>query len=186
MINQSQFCLLANSEKFREWLKESAPELHAELLEHLKKGFGCKANKEKMKQLFDRLRVDEEKFDALQKWIKTTYPALLEINNPQQVLRISGKAKDLHGIFPDYSPTLHTLPRRIIISLDDAIRNKMDLNNLVAAFCARQGYCDYLVTADRAYVEYLTPDLMRLVDDIPAENWCIPTFRMKQLASEPT
>ena len=183
MIDQNQFCTLANSEKFRDWLKEASPELHGDLLEHLKKGFGCKANREKMKQIFDRIRVDEEKHASLESWIKDVFPALLDTPD-SRVLKISGTAKDNHGVFPDYNPSLRTIPRRVIISVQDAMRNRMDLVNFVAAFCVRQAYCDYILSGDCAYVEYLPPNLEKVLDQIPDKNWCIPAFRMKQLASK--
>ena len=183
MINQDQFCTLANSEKFRDWLKDASTELHDDLLAHLKKGFGCKANREKMKQIFDRIRVDEEKYRALESWIKEVFPGLLDID-PNKVLRISGTAEDVHGVLPDYNPSLRTIPRRVIISIHDAMRNRMDLVNFIAAFCVRQAYCDYMLTSDRAYVEYLPPSLEKVVDQIPSKNWCIPAFRMKQLAGK--
>jgi len=184
MINQNQFCALASSEKFRDWLKKIDRPLFDDLLEHLKKGFGCKANREKMKQIFDRLRVDTEKYDLLVDWLKKTYPSTLDGSDPTKLLRISGKTDDIHGIFPDYSPTLRTMPRRLIISLHDAVKNKMDLTSLVAAFCLRQAYCDYVVTGDRAYVEYVPQDLAYLVEKIPDKSWSIPAFRMKQLANQ--
>jgi len=184
MINQNQFCSLAGSEKFRDWLKEASPELHEDLLEHLKKGFGCKANREKMKQIFDRIRVDGDKYEALELWIKDIYPGLFDMPDPNKVLRIGGSAKDVHDIFPDYDPALRTIPRRVIITVQDAMRNRMDLVNFVAAFCVRQAYCDYILTGDRAYVEYLPPSLEKVIEQIPNKNWCIPAFRMKQLAGE--
>lgn len=183
MINQSQFCALASSEKFRDWLKDEVPELQEELVEYLKKGFGCKANREKMKQIFDRIRVDEKKYASLETWMKKVYPGLLDDQDPNRVLRISGTAKDQHGIFPDYSPTLRTLPRRVIISLQDALRNRMDLVSFVAMFCMRQAYCDYVLTGDRAYVEYMPPNLEHIVEKIPDKNWRIPAFRVKQLVN---
>lgn len=184
MINQNQFCALASSEKFRDWLADEAPDLHEELVDYLKKGFGCKANREKMKQIFDRIRVNDQKYTSLETWLQEVYPGLLSDKDPNRVLRISGKAEDAHDIFPDYSPTLRTLPRRLIISIQDAIRNRMDLTSFVAAFCLRQAYCDYILTSDRAYVEYLPPDLEKLIEKIPDENWRIPVFRMQQLADQ--
>ena len=184
MINQDQFCALASSEKFRDWLKDEIPDLHEDLIEYLKKGFGCKANREKMKQIFDRIRVEEDKYASLGIWMKEVYPSLLDNQDPNRVLRISGTADDIHGIFPDYSPTLRTLPRRVIISLQDALKNRMDLVSFVAAFCTRQAYCDYILTGDRAYVEYLPPDLEKIIEQIPDRNWRIPTFRMQQLANQ--
>jgi hypothetical protein len=184
MINQDQFCALANSDKFRNWLKEASPELHEDLVEYLKKGFGCKANREKMKQIFDRIRVDEEKYASLELWIKEIYPSLLNTPDPNRVLRISGSTDDIHGVFPDYDPSLQTVPRRVIISLQDAMRSRMDLVGFVASFCIRQAYCDYIVTSDRAYVEYLPPSLEKLIDKVPDKNWRIPAFRVKQLAND--
>jgi len=183
MINQSQFCSLASSEKFREWLKNTSSDLYDNLVDHLKKGFGCKANREKMKQIFDRLRVDGDKYESLEKWIKETYPSLLEMSDPNKILRISGTSSDIHGVFPDYNPALRTIPRRVVISVHDAISNRMDLVGFVAAFCVRQSYCDYIITSDRAYVEYLPPNLEKIIDKIPDRNWCIPAFRMKQLVN---
>jgi len=183
MIDQRQFCALSSSAKFRDWLAETDRGLFDDLIDHLKKGFGCKANKEKMKQIFDRIRADADKLVSLNTWIENVYPGALR-SDPNRTLHISGSAGDLHGIFPDYSPTLHTLPRRVIISLRDAIRNRMDLMGFVAEFCARQAYCDYIVTSDRAYVEYLPPKLSDMVDKIPDKNWRIPSFRMKQLAGQ--
>jgi hypothetical protein len=180
MIDQDQFCSLAASDKFRLWLKNTDPDLHAGLIEHLRKGLGCKSNKEKMKSIFDKIKRDDEKLVELNEWIKDVYPSLL-VYDPKKPLRLRANNEDIHGVFPDYDPTLPTIPRRVIITVHDAVRNEMDLRGLIGAFCTKQAYCDYFTTGDRAYIEYLPKELAGYVNKIPDANLMLPRFRRQLL-----
>ena len=183
MIDQEQFCTLASSDKFRLWLKDIDPDAHVDLVEHLRKGLGCKSNKEKMKAIFDKFRHDEEKLAKLNEWVKDVYPSLI-IHDPKKPLRLRANNSDKHGVFPDYDPTLPTIPRRLIITIQDAAKNGMDLRGLISAFCVKQVYCDHIITDDRAYVEYLPRELSGHVNKIPDSNLMLPRFRRQLLGRQ--
>lgn len=164
-VNTSQFCSLATAPKFLSWLKGTSADAHADLLDHLRKHSSCRANTQKMLTVLDsitRLSDGEQKLTA---FLRQHFPhvltsdALLKYDNNQD-----------NGIFDHYDPDLLTIPRRIIMDGDN-------LKERIEAFAKDKAMVDYVIIEGRAYIEYLTQDLISIAASIPADNWHVRRWR---------
>lgn len=159
-IDKSQFCALSSSPRFLSWLKSTDGALYNDLDAHLKKALGCGANRDKMEAIYDKLIAggySKKLFDFIYK----NYPSLI----------IDDYNK--HRVFQHYDPSLLTYPRRYIIINS----NRLVLDRMVTDFCARHGYSEFVVIEDRAYIEYIDHNSLKIKDRIPDRNWQVRQFK---------
>ena len=161
-INPKEFCYLSQSEVFLDWLYSISPPLHSGLVEHLRKALGCGSNKQAMLNLLKQITQNSIWVASLGNFLRDNFPAII-IEDDVQVI-------NKHGVFDYYDPTLSTYPRRF------SIVDEGNLKEAVLNFCAKQGYCDYAIVDDRAYIEYLPPDLMGIKGSIPMQNWQVKRY----------
>ena len=165
-INPKEFCYLSQSEVFLDWLYSISPPLHAGLVDHLKKGLGCGSNKQAMLNLLKTITENSIWVSSISNFLRDNFPAIIVEDD----IKIINK----HGVFDYYDPMLATYPRRMII-LDES----GNLKEAVLSFCAKHGYCDYVIVEDRAYIEYLPQELLSIKNDIPSQNWQVKIYKAK-------
>lgn len=76
-INQAQFCTLATSPKFLEWLKQFTPGFYEGLVHHLRQSKGCGANTQKMLKILTKIMRKPEGPEQLKGFLKKHYPQIL-------------------------------------------------------------------------------------------------------------
>ncbi len=178
-IDQNQFCYLSNSDLFLRWLYSTDIKLYTELIEHLRRGLGCGANREKMIDIYASLtKAGHDK--NLEQFLKKNYPNMIvgdQVNDKPIVVGNTNNfaALNKHKVFSHYDPTLATYPRRLIITQLDA--GQMSLGRIVLSFCSQQDYCEHVVVDDRAYIEYLPHGYGNLKNKIPDKNWQVRAYK---------
>jgi hypothetical protein len=168
-INSNEFCHLAKSEVFLVWLRNIASDLHTDLVNHLKVGKGCAANKAKMLDTL-RVLVDRKLEAVLEQFLQQKFPAILIDNNSGVVA--PRKVENKHRVFSYYDPSLITFPRRIIMVGNNIHKRLQD-------FCAKQFYCEHVIIEDYAYIEYVSNEKAEYKSSIPEKNWQIRMFKKR-------
>jgi hypothetical protein len=172
-INSNEFCYLAKSELFLTWLKNLDRDLHDNLIEFLKQAKGCSANKAKMFEVLKAITTNRKWVIALESFLMKNFPAIIidDMKSFEQK-RVSKEIENKHKVFTYYDPVLVTFPRRIIFSGGDLQKSVQD-------FCIKQFYSEWIIIDDRAYIEYLQPDVATYKPNIPEKNWQIRAYKKK-------
>lgn len=171
-IKTNEFCHLSSVPAFQSWLYAMDAGLHKSLKDHLREGKGCASNRAKMISILNELLKTPDSSKKLQTFLLTQFPHMIEhkpVQDPPQV-------KNKHKVFEHYDPNLNTIPRRKIITRIEAAEAGTDLDTFVVDFCSRQSMFKKVIVDDRAYIEYLPPELDYLRDDIPEKNWQVPRY----------
>lgn len=168
-IDPDEFCYLAKSETFLVWLRGTDANLYADLVNFLKSGQGCTANKKKMLAVLNILIQNRASAMALEQFIRQNFPAM--IIGPRTAI---SKGTNKHQVFSYYDPALTTFPRRMILV-------GADLPKKIRDFCSKQFYYEYVIVEDYAYIEYIPPEAVSLKSSIPDKNWQIRSFKNRSI-----
>ena len=195
-INTGAFCGISKSQDWQNWLLQIAPDLHQDLLVTLKAKKGCRANSNKMQDIYLTL-YERDKGDAFEDFIRRRFPYLIKkdhrkINLPkkdilkhQKVAQIARKKQtrstpldyselNKHKVFPDYKPHILTFPQKLILVDDPAI-----LYQRVQQFIKDKLAVDYLIIDDRGYIEYFLPKYAAIINKYPKEKRDIYQYRLR-------
>lgn len=163
-VKVSQFCGLATSAKWQEWLYGYNQNLHARFVAELRGSRGCGANSALMMRLLETIEQLGDS-DKLFSFLQTQFPyVLIQQQTPAQE----------HGIFNNFKPGLLTFPRRHIIT-----GKKRILELKVQEFLRDKGEHDYVIIDDTCYIEFLPRTEEYLKTKIPAENWLTRRYKSK-------
>jgi hypothetical protein len=168
-LNTQQFCYLSSAPAWLAWLHDYSADLYRDLIEHLRRKTGCRANQAKMLEMLNQIMAQPDGIVQLETFLRKSFPHVLIPDEHQQA---RPKAK-IDPVFPDYKPGLLTLPRRKILERHDV----PNLEEAVTNFLADKRNSDYVIVGDRAYIEYLPAALASLHDKIPANNWLVRTYK---------
>jgi len=174
-IRTQAFCGIARSKDWQQWLKVVASDLHTELIEALKINKGCRANNERMQNIYLNLykRGLEHDFET---FMRRRFPWLVKNNNPVDTKKIEKNRKPIvahkkimaphnhqdhaklnkHGVFASYKPHLLTFPQKLIITGDKLFER-------VQEFCKDKLAIDYIIIDDHAYIEYFNAQYASVV-----------------------
>src|SRR5208283_890312 len=119
IIKFDQLCSLATSHVWQQWLYAYDQGLYNELVDHLRGSKGCGHNREKMKQLVDRIVMRVGGQAALISFLQTNFPVILEEEStdgklPNMVLNGSVRPFEWDGV-------QLTFPRRAILENNNPI-----------------------------------------------------------------
>jgi len=184
-IKTSSFCGLSRSKDWQAWLGAEAPDLLADLTKTLKSGQGCRANSDKMMEIYFDLQK-RNKQDALDAFLKRRFPWLIKGEAPKSppprttppvLPKTNSKdwnALNKHGVFKTYRPDILSFPRKLII-----IDHHEKLYNRVHRFIINKLAVDYFIIDNYAYIEYFEPKDAGIVDKIPKNQRDIYKYRQK-------
>lgn len=196
-IKTSAFCGLSRSEDFQKWLEATAPDLYNDLLTVVNSARGCRANSNKMMDIY--FELNKRKMEGpLITFLKRRFPWVIKENSTpkQQVEKhkeliqrdIQTKqliaAKDWeklnkHAVFTTYRPDILSFPQKFII-IDDP----NNLYDRVQKFIQNKLAVDYLILEDHAYIEYFDMKYAAVIDKIPRESRDIYKYRWKMQHDE--
>ena len=193
-IKSSSFCGLSRSKDWQTWLEDVAPDLYKDLLKVIDSSKGCRANSNKMMDIYFALhkRGLEPQLETFLKrrfpWIIKTPQEptakqlkdnvrtvkLVETQNPRK--RPNWDVLNKHKVFLSYRPDILSFPQKHII-----IANPQVIYDQVQAFVANKLAVDYLIIENHAYIEYFDTKYAVVVDRIPRESRDIYKYRAKML-----
>jgi len=187
-VNTSQFCAMARSEDWQEWLRSTDLELFQLLDDTLKKRKGCKTTKEAMMKIYKQV-YQKGHGEAFETFIGRRYPwmasggtkrqekAPSEARRPKTIADLA--PKNTHLVFKSYRPNLLTFPQKCII-----VDNPSVLQHRVQEFLEDKVGADYIIIDDHAYVEYFHHKYSDVVGKVTAESRDIHCYRMKLAQGE--
>jgi hypothetical protein len=194
-IKTSAFCGLSRSEDFQKWLEVTAPDLHEDLLTVVHTARGCRANSNKMMDIYFELN-NRGKEPYLITFLKRRFPWVIkedrgllkkeqikEVKINQQIQRAQitkdWASVNKHAVFQSYRPDILAFPQKFII-IDDPNA----LYDRVQKFVQNKLAVDYIIIEDHAYIEYFDMKYAAVVDKIPRENRDIYKYRWKMQHSD--
>lgn len=188
-IKTSAFCGLSRSEDWQNWLKITAPDLHQDLLGVVTAAKGCRANTNKMMDIYFELNKRGLE-PQLVVFLKRRFPWIVKEIEPELPTKIikqtfTSKVKtevkstdwnvlNKHKVFQSYRPDILSFPQKLII-----IDNQTSLYDRVQAFTKNRLAIDYIIIEDRAYIEYFDAKYVAVIDKIPRASRDIYKYRLK-------
>ena len=197
-IKTSSFCAISRSQDWNVWLRETAADLHNELQATLNSHKGCKANSEKMVDIYNALYqrglgVKFEEFiqrrfpyiiegqTRVSTLPKTPQPAVTSIPAVQSVSKpivaympADYTAMNKHKVFRAFRPDVLSFPQKHII-----VGDPQQLMGLVQEFVKDKVGIDYIIVEDRAYIEYFDNRHADVVSKIPRHSREIYAYRQR-------
>lgn len=155
-INRHYFCRLANSPEWRAWLQNNHSTIFKSFASSMGHGRSCAESQLIMVSILDKISENPDAENQLVAYLKEHFPAA--IDNDYLC------TPDPNNIFPNYNPSLLTLPMRRIVDGD------------ATEFINQQAYCETYTYNGLTYIEYIPKHLMQLKDTIPLSNWLIRQF----------
>lgn len=184
-IKTSAFCGLSRSKDWQTWLNSEAPDLHDNLQETIRKGTGCRANSNKMMEIyFELLKRNKQK--NLETFLQRRFPWMIKTPTKQRPSKRTAppvisqtnsrdwESLNKHKVFASYRPDILSFPRKLII-----VDNHKKLYNRVQRFIINKLAADYLIIENYAYIEYFEPKDAGIIDKIPRERRDIYKYRQK-------
>lgn len=195
-IKFSSFCSLSRNPDWQNWLKETAEDLHHDLIQTVRSGKGCRANSKKMYDIYHAL-YSKNKGSEFESFMQRRFPYMvLESETPKVLAKKKPDPKlakhrmhevvnnqaarkhyaDLnkHGVFKTYRPDLMVFPQKMIL-----VDKPENLYNRVHRFIKDKLAADYVIIEDRAYIEYFEARFASVVDKVPREKRDIYLYRQK-------
>lgn len=187
-LNTTAFCSISRSQDWQEWLSVQAPDLHKELLETVKAGKGCRANSNKMMDIYFEL-LQRGMQSKLEEFIKRRFPYVIEqdipitpVHTPPVVSKPKPLAVDKlnydemnkHKVFNPYRPHLLTFPQKLII-IDEP--NK--IQGRVREFIRDKLAVDYIIIENYAYIEYFESRYASVIDKVPMHKRELNIYRRR-------
>ena len=186
-LRVTQYCALANENKFQAWLHSTCPDLHADLLRQLDTGSSCKSNRHKMVEIQTRLQ-SRGLMSALVNYLLKEYPFVIETlrepgelrprkisNTKKQVSKDDGKP-----VFAYYNAKLLTFPHKVVLQNSNVEALRRDVLN----FCKGNIDTDYVIIGGKAYIEYFKPQYRNEAKQIKEESREIFIYRRKHGISQ--
>lgn len=192
-IKTSAFCGLSRSTDWQKWLKETSPDLYQDLMKTVNTARGCRANSNKMMDIYFKLNqrgLEPELLTFLRRrfpWIikEDTSPKQKEIKKQTKASSVSHNIRNLksskdwgrlnkHKVFSFYRPDILSFPQKFII-----VDQPASLYDRVQRFVADKLAVDYIIIGDRAYIEYFEPKYAAVIDKIPQKSRDIYKYRLK-------
>jgi hypothetical protein len=188
-IKTNAFCGLSRSEDFQKWLEAISKDLHKDLLTVVHAAKGCRANSNKMMDIYFELNqrgMEPQLITFLKRrfpWIlKEGYtpepkiePKVVERQQVQQLSSVKNWAGlNKHNVFKKYRPDILSFPQKKII-----IDSPSVLYDRVQKFIQNRLAIDYLIIEDHAYIEYFDMKYAAVIDKILRENRDIYKYRWK-------
>lgn len=148
ILSLVKLCNLSSEHKFLSFLYELDKELFTDYRMNLIRSTGCRYNQNLMESLIGKLAHlgYSERFE---KFILDNYPDCL--------------SSDIDTIFPDYDPSVITLPHRKIVSAAFDI----------SGFCKDKHICKYLFIREKLFIEYLSSSEANLA---PRVSWILDNY----------
>jgi hypothetical protein len=191
-LRQAQFCGLSKTNIWTGWLKIHAPDLLDELYKTQRSGKGCRANREMMLLIKNKLyeRGLGDKFEAL---IAQKFPFIVDRKKDQPraqpvqkvitLLPVPPASKGIHlnkhNVFTVYRPDLLTFPHKLIIQ--DA--NKAERERKVSEFTTNKIGVNIVTIDDTAYIEYLLSKFADVLPKIQPTMYETKTYQQRMVSS---
>ena len=146
-IVEKHFCTISGTPEWQGWLAKNFPDLHAEFIAYMRVSSGCRENRLIMLKVYDRILSlgGEQQVNG---FLLENFPYALEKLDDELDRYFTGTAL--------------TVPKRAKIPMKD-----------LPQFTKQYPYVEHLAMGEWAYVEYLTPVLIRLLKSIPERSWII-------------
>jgi hypothetical protein len=190
-IKTSAFCGLSRSEDFQKWLEATDEGLYSELLTVVHSAKGCRANSNKMMDIYFELNkrgMEPHLIDFLKRrypWVvKENYVSKQQLEQKKAIrtsvnIKQSAIVKDWdklnkHRVFQSYRPDILAFPQKFIIIDDPNV-----IYDRVQKFVQNKLAVDYLIIEDHAYIEYFDMKYAAVIDKIPRETRDIYKYRWK-------
>jgi hypothetical protein len=190
-LRTSAFCSLARSADWQVFLDDIAPDLCRDLKHTIKTSKGCRANSNKMMEIYFELDKRGLKND-LEVFLKRRFPWIIKhsgaishksvqkIAKETQVEQVVEKSAknwnnlNKHGVFRMYRPDVLSFPQKFIL-----IGTPETLYGNVQEFIRNKLAVDYIIIENYAYIEYFDAKYATVVDRIPRESREIYKYRQK-------
>lgn len=189
-IYTHSFCSISRNDDWQAWLKATATDLYTDLSKTLSSKSGCKANSNKMQEIYSKLYTRglgpafEDFVTRRLPWLVKTQTGQPKTHKPITVQKPAPKEKSTipaefaklnkHKVFESYNPNLLTFPQKLILTGDSE-----QLYPRVQLFCKDKLAVDYIIIEDHAYIEYFLPKFTSIIDRYPRNNREIFKYRQK-------
>ena len=155
--------------RFRQWLKERAPDELQQVIDASK--HGKLEMQAKIAGVYNKISSSQLK-DELQAFVGQNYSEAAEIPLTAELMVQAGI--DANGVFSHYHPNLLRFPMQIMFESSD----QSQLQQVVYSFMAQLKHArEQLIIQNIAYVEYVPSNLAGF--DIPDGNWEIKKWKAK-------
>jgi hypothetical protein len=190
-LKSSAFCSLSRSADWQVFLKDIAPDLHKDLKRTLSSSKGCRANSNKMMDIYHEINKRGLEKD-LEVFLKRRFPWIIKQKHQptrkavkKQVMKAqvtraknptvrNWKTLNKHNVFKIYRPDMLSFPQKLIL-----VGNAETLYDNVQNFVKDKLAVDYVIIEDRAYIEYFEAKYASVVDKIPRNKRDIFQYRKK-------
>lgn len=172
-VKVDKFCSLSTSPSWQAWLFHFDVPLYRKFMRQLQESRGCNQNKDIMVELLKELEKIPEGVEKLFEFLQKHYPHMIVKETAAQPEKKAAPAKPVGPVFSHFNPNVLTYPRRQILEGED-------LRQRVQEFMLDKIKGDFVIVDGKAYVEFLERADAPLVDKIPAKNWQIAAWRLRQ------
>lgn len=170
-LKVDQFCTLATSPSWQAWLYQFDSSMYKHFVAKLQSSKGCSHNKDLMINLLRQIEAVNGT-DRLYSFISKNYAHMIIDDGQSEEVPV--KSSNTQQIFDYYNPQLLTYPRRIIFEGDErSLRKKIN------EFVLDKIKYDSIIQNGKGYVEYLTQEDRSILNQVPAKNWQIAVYRLK-------
>lgn len=179
-VRTKQFCSLCKEQRWQAWLHTSAPNLFDDLIDHLSSNLSCRANHQKMVEIYQKLEA-RKLVEGMVKFLVKEYPYAVEdisiaMEQPRKVENsLTLDRLDNQDIFVIYKPNLLTFPQKLVLKNDDVNMLHRD----VMSFINDKVGVDFVIIKNVAYIEFFKLKFQRESKQFPLEKREIYRYRMK-------
>lgn len=168
-IKTKEFCALSSKPALHDWLKLNYPDLHKDLVTHLRSSRSCTENREKMIEILGVIGKTSDGNNTLVSFLSEKFPYVIDIESQRK----STIVKEFSPVFSGHVDGALTFPHRLVMRNTDRATLEID----VAGFCEGHIQCEYIIVNNNAYIEYIPSNYASLCDSIPDSNWMVKAYR---------
>lgn len=175
-IRVEQFCALATSPQWQAWLYRYDATIYQELADHLRTSKGCGANRDKMVVLLSRINATAGGPEKLVEFLSASFPHVLDRTVPvEPTVTHAEPIRPTPSTVPfeRYNPRTLTFPRRLILDGGDI----GELTRKAQLFVSDKVRSDWVVTAGRAYIEFIPQEHSGVAHQIPDKSWLVTIWK---------
>ncbi len=172
-IKVDKFCSLSTSPSWQAWLFHFDVAIYRRFMRQLQESRGCNQNRDIMVELLKEVEKVPEGVEKLFGFLEKHYPHMIVREASAQRPEPKKQTQPVGPVFQQFNPNILTYPRRQILDGDD-------LKQRVQEFMLDKIKGDFVIVDGKAYVEFLERVDVPLAEKIPAKNWQIAAWRLRQ------
>lgn len=173
-VKVDKFCSLSTSPSWQAWLFHFDVPMYRRFMRQLQESRGCNQNRDIMVELLKEMEKIPGGVEKLFEFLEKHYPHMIVREQKAEAKKAPAPVKSPVGpVFQHFNPNVLTYPRRQVLEGED-------LRQRVQEFMLDKIKGDFVIVDGKAYVEFLERGDAPLADKIPAKNWQIAAWRLRQ------